>query len=190
MTTMNTVEKKQFWLMAEPNWNYFGLEYGGLMNRRYDEIVRVYCDLETKATVAVTTISSEESLGLEQSAEADYSWAGYQWDDDGACWRLSCGEEADYCWWMVDDLLWGAFEECYLSAVHDETHCVIDIEGIIDYYVNRSHKCMPMSGALSTIEYWWGELSAEQMDKYGFSYEVMFDEEVEHRKIIEEWIGA
>jgi hypothetical protein len=189
MANFNTVEKKPFWLMAEPNWNYFGVEYGGLMNRRYDQIVRVYCDLETKATVAVTTTSSEESLGLEQSAEADYSWVGYQWDQDGSCWELSCGEEAEYCWWMICDLLWGAFEECYLSAVDDDTHCVVSVDEIVDYYMNRSNKCSPISGAISTIEYWWGELTEEQMEKYGFTCEASFAEEVAHRELMSSLIA-
>ena len=127
---MIEVNRKKFWLGAEPNWDLLAREYGGLPNPTYDAYVRTYCDLETRATVCVTVGDGLDTLfgGALEYADGEtpdlWSWCGYQWDADGSSWELAYGPEADHHWWEIDDLIWGAFDESYLWAVDADTHTV------------------------------------------------------------------
>jgi len=125
-----TVQRKEFWLKAEPNWALFGQE-GGLPNPGFNAFVCCYCSLEDRGTYAVSV--SSDALGemfgdafepAEDWAPDVSSWCGYEWAEDGSSWELECGPEAGHHWWEIDDLLWGAFEESVLWAVNKESHSV------------------------------------------------------------------
>jgi len=154
-----TVDRKPFWLGAEPDWTGLGRTWGGLPNPQYDAFVRVYCDLTTRATVAVTVGDGLDALfgGEMQYAEGEgpdeWSWCGYQWDADGTCWELEYGPEANYHWWEIDDLLWGAFEDSLLWAVDEDTHCVKTAERMIAEIGQMSY-VMPEAVAQSAMEAW------------------------------------
>ena len=162
--TAVTVDRKPFWLGAEPDWTGLGREWGGLPNPTYDAFVRVYCDLETRATVAVTVGDGLDTLfggGIEYtdgSGPDDYSWCGYQWDADGSCWELAYGPEADYHWWEIDDLLWGAFESSLLWAVDGDTHCVKTAERMLGE-IGQMNYVAPEAVAQSAMAEWHSELN-------------------------------
>ena len=153
------MEKTAHWLAAEPNWDLLGREYGGLPNPGYDAYVRTYCDLETRATVCVTVGDGLDTLfggGIEYAdgeTPDEYSWCGYQWDDDGTCWELAYGPESDYHWWEIDDLIWGAFDESYLWAVDADTHCVKTSERMIAE-IGQMGYVNPAGVAAGALDYW------------------------------------
>ena len=156
-----TVNKKEFWLGAEPDWTGMCREWGGLPNPAYDAFVRVYCDLETKATVAVTvgdgvaTIFGDDMKWEEGSGPDEYSWCGYQWDKDGKSWELTYGPDAEHHWWEIDDLLWGAFEDSLLWAVDKETHCLKSAEQMISE-IGQMNCLEPEAVAADAIAIWHG----------------------------------
>ena len=153
------VDRKSFWLAAEPDWTGMGRDWGGLPNPGYDSYVRVYCDLSTRATVAVTVGDGLDTLfgGEIQYADGEgpdeFSWCGYQWDDDGTCWELEYGPEANYHWWEIDDLLWGAFQGSLLWAVDSDTHCVKTAERMMSE-IGKMGYVSPESVAASAIGEW------------------------------------
>lgn len=112
-----TVTRKPFWLAAEPNWAMLDLNDGSCW-----AAVCCYCDLETKSTVAVTTTDVVGDLWGWESDLSAYGFAGYQWDSDGSSWEIH-GPEAEYHWWEINDLIWGAFE-CSIFAVVKDDHTV------------------------------------------------------------------
>jgi hypothetical protein len=156
---MITVNRKPFWMGAEPNWDLMAREYGGLPNPGYDAYVRTYCDLETRATVCVTVGDGVDTMfgGAVEYTDGEgpdlWSWCGYQWDDDGTCWELEYGPEANYHWWEIDDLLWGAFDESYLWAVDEDTHCVKSGARMISE-ISQMRYGDPAGVAAGALAYW------------------------------------
>ena len=154
-----TATRKQFWMGAEPNWTLMAAEYGGLPNPGYDQYVRTYCDVTTKSTVCVTVGDGMDTMFGDALEYADgqspdlYSWCGYVWDNDGTCWEISYGPEADNHWWEIDDLLWGAFEESYLWAVDGDTHCVKSPERMLGEIGQMSYLA-PEAVAASAVAAW------------------------------------
>ena len=154
-----TVTRKPFWLAAEPDWTGLGRDWGGLPNPGYDAYVRTYCDIETRATVAVTvgdgmdTMFGDALEYAEGQGPDEYSWCGYLWDESGECWELSYGPEADNHWWEIDDLLWGAFEDSLLWAVDGDTHCVKSAERMIGE-IGKMSFVAPEAVAQSAVAAW------------------------------------
>ena len=108
-----TVTRKPFWLAAMPNWSMLDTSTG------YWAAVSCYCDLETRATVAVTTTDCAFELFGVEAGLSHTGFAGYQWDADGSSWMV-LGPEADYHWWEIDDLLWGFMETSVFAVVKDD----------------------------------------------------------------------
>lgn len=177
-----TVTKTEFFLSAEPNWNYFGLEFGGLQNHQYDKLVRVWCDLETKNTYATSvadgldTLLGDKIVWAEGQGPELFSWCGYEWCADGTCNLLESGEEASYHWWEIDDLLFGAFEQSYLGVVDADTHCVTDKQTAFEFYQNSNY-CSPSSVFASFLEYWWGPITPAEEVKYGLTTAELIEEQ-------------
>lgn len=121
-------------------------------------------------------IQYEEGNGPDQ-----YSWCGYRWDQDGTSYELRYGPESDDHWWEIDDLLWGSFEESYLSAVNED-HTVCSVEQIVDFHINKSGYVNSRLLARQTIEYWWGPLTPSDEVKYGLTVSEL-DEE--HDRFVE-----
>ena len=179
---VNTLTTTTFQLGIEPNWNYFGLEFGGLQNSKYDQFVKVWCDLETKNTYATSvadgldTLLGDKIVWAEGQGPELFSWCGYEWCADGTCNLLEAGEQASQHWWEIDDLLFGAFEESYLGVVNSETHCVTDKDTAFKFYTNSSY-CNPSSAFASFVEYWWGPLTPAEEVKYGLTTAELIEEQ-------------
>lgn len=154
---MQCVEKKELWLGAEPNWSWFSSEYGGLPNPQYDEFVKVYCDLETKATIAVTVADGLNTMFGDDIVYNDghgpdlHGWCGYQWDQDGKSWELH-GPNHEEHWWEIDDLLWGALSESIFAVVNDD-HTMKTKAQIWDE-VRQQSWCYPEQVAQGIVDYW------------------------------------
>lgn len=156
------MNKKQFWMMAEPNWSLLGSE-GGLPNPEFDKWVKVWCDLESQSVFAQSACSDwmvemfgEGAVSCEEGQEPDVSsWCMYQWDADGQCWEIECGPEGNHHWWEIDDLLWGVFEECSLWAVDKESHCVKSEMQMVSEIGQMGFVC-PEGVAAGALEVWHG----------------------------------
>jgi hypothetical protein len=163
-----TVTRTADWLGAEPNWTLLGQEWGGLPNPHYDSLVRVYCDLATRSTFAVTV--SDGLAGWVADEDRDeYSWAGYEWAADGQVWQLRGGAEPDHQWWVIDDLLWGGFGLDSVRCVVDaDTHTVISREEIARRCF-ESGLLAPAAVAREAIELWWGPVTPAEEVRLGLT---------------------
>lgn len=151
------VEKKPFWLGAEPNWELFSQEWGGLPNPKYDEYVCCYCDLASKSTVAVTvgdgldTMLGDSLVYEDGQGPDEHGWCGYQWDQDGQSWEL-LGPNHEYHWWEIDDLLWGALSDSLLNVVNEDH--VMKTKAQIWDEIRQMSYVYPEAVAESVVEYW------------------------------------
>ena len=176
-TLIASVQKEAFWLQAEPNWPVIASEWSD--DYEYNNFVRIYCDLETKSTFAVSVGNGLETLlgdSIVWNKEPDIrSWCGYEWQANGDCFTLSYGPEADYEWWSINDILFGELNYGYLGAVHGVTHCVISVPEIVKYFKNSNY-CTPLGAARGVIEYWWHELTPAEEVQYGLTVAEIEDE--------------
>lgn len=78
------------------------------------EQVKAYCVLDTK-DVVVQWEGGVGVFGTDLGTEHD--WCGYVWHADGTAEELDAADGE--LWWCLDDLVWGAFEECVLNLVDE-----------------------------------------------------------------------
>ena len=166
-TASPAADRRPEWLGAEPNWTLMGLEDGGLPNPRFDQLVRVYCDIATRSTFAVTV---DDGLAgwVEEENRDFYSWAGYEFDADGRVWELRGGLEPDHQWWIIDDLLWGFGLDDVHNVVDRETHTIASREEMTRRCF-ESGLVAPAPVAREAIELHWGPLTASEEVRLGLT---------------------
>ena len=171
------VQKKEFWLKAEPNWPVLASEFPD--DYEFNAYARIYCDLETKSTFAVTVGDSLDTFfgdSLIRTTPSNLSsWCGYEWQENGDCYELEYGPDASCEWWSIDDVLFGAFHFGYLGTVNSDTHCVASIEEIVEYF-GTAHYVTNKVNCAKAIAYWWHELTPAEEVKYGLTQAELNDE--------------
>ena len=76
----------------------------------YWEKTKMYCDLESRETIAMYEGDDGMGLGL----GGDYDWCAYIWTEDG---KGRTAATTGDLWWCLDDLLWGPM---YWSWYHKD----------------------------------------------------------------------
>ena len=184
---LDPITKESLWLNAEPNWPLLAAEFGE--DYDYNCWVRLYCDLETKSTFAVSVGNALDTLfgdKIEWVEEPDHrSWVGYEWAYNGECFTLAYGEDACNEWWAIDDILFGAFDQCYLGCVDPDTHCVVSVQQIVDHYTRTTYLAN-QNNLKRTIEYWWHPLSPAEEVQYGLTQAELQEEAEAAQKLLSE----